>query len=225
MSEREKRRKGDEHLIFLYQHYREVARALLSGELTADEFAMTEAKLNYDKDRKLERDALTGAFSRQHMLSEIEAEVQEAIRSGLPLGVAYFDLDYFGKVNKTYGHAVGDQVLLGFTNVMNLIVNGFGSWGRLGGEEFVAVWPNCSAENLDLRVKLIGILVRTGVGQSAALKEDQTVTIGATFWDRGESWTEFLDRSDKLMLKAKKQGRDRAIVYVDGEEKTINYEL
>ncbi|MFK2825182.1 diguanylate cyclase [Bacillus sp. B190/17] len=90
-------------------------------------------------------DELTGAFSRKFFNVEIKRQLHLLRESALPFSVAMLDLDHFKKVNDTYGHAVGDEVLKEFSRIVRSRIHQGDFFIRFGGEEFVLLMPNCTA--------------------------------------------------------------------------------
>lgn len=90
------------------------------------------------------RDELTGLPNRRYMQDMLRLEELRARRSGQPLLVAQLDLDFFKKVNDSYGHAAGDQVLQDFARKVQSCIRATDIWARWGGEEFVLLMSNTS---------------------------------------------------------------------------------
>jgi diguanylate cyclase (GGDEF)-like protein/PAS domain S-box-containing protein len=101
-------------------------------------------------------DPLTGLANRRLFNELLEADLARTQRNGLPLAVAFLDLDGFKKVNDTYGHEVGDLVLCEIARRLVVTVRGTDTVGRLGGDEFVIVYePNdANSHNLIPRIEL-----------------------------------------------------------------------
>jgi diguanylate cyclase (GGDEF)-like protein/PAS domain S-box-containing protein len=101
-------------------------------------------------------DPLTGLANRRLFNELLEADLARTQRNGLPLAVAFLDLDGFKKVNDTYGHDVGDLVLCEIARRLVVTVRGTDTVGRLGGDEFVIVYePNdANSHNLIPRIEL-----------------------------------------------------------------------
>ncbi len=153
-------------------------------------------------------DGLTGINNRRHFLELCEKEVGRAQRYDHPLALMMMDVDHFKRVNDTYGHAAGDEVLkqLAATCAGNL--RGVDILGRLGGEEFAVVLPECDVEAADhaaerLRQTLAKVEVPSEQGTIRF-----TISIGVIAREGGEDLTAALDRADKAMYAAKQSGRN-----------------
>ena len=89
-------------------------------------------------------DGLTTLLNRRAVLEQLDRELRRSARSGAPVAVLMGDLDHFKAVNDTFGHAAGDAVLVEAANRMKACVRAYDSLGRIGGEEFLCVLPECS---------------------------------------------------------------------------------
>jgi PleD family two-component response regulator len=99
------------------------------------------ATMNSRLERLSITDELTGLFNRRHAMYRLEEQWALAARYGRPLCVAMFDIDHFKKVNDTYGHDVGDQVLREVVGVLREHTRGTDAICRIGGEEFLVIFP------------------------------------------------------------------------------------
>ena len=91
-------------------------------------------------------DHLTGAASRFQIYDQVEEEFQRSYRTGHPTSLLMIDIDHFKKVNDTYGHPVGDQVLRGLTDICRITLREIDVVGRVGGEEFLIMLPETDAD-------------------------------------------------------------------------------
>jgi diguanylate cyclase (GGDEF)-like protein len=156
-------------------------------------------------------DQLSGAMSRRAWFEIADADVQRAARSGSPLAIMVLDIDNFKAVNDRLGHASGDLVIKRVAQVAMAQLREADSFGRFGGEEFVAVLPHTG---LDTAVHLAET-IRQAIGQS---RIDQlpdlawTVSIGvAELRADDTTLATVLERADRAMYQAKTSGRDRVI--------------
>src|SRR5262245_1166148 len=97
---------------------------------------------------RAERDPLTGLYNRAAVLGRLDEELNRAARSGQTVGVVLADLDHFKQINDTRGHLVGDAVLREVARRLRQAVRPYDVLGRYGGEEFLAVAPDCDAAGL-----------------------------------------------------------------------------
>jgi len=159
-------------------------------------------------------DPLTGLWNRGLILELLKKEVQRRQRTGDPLGVIMADIDYFKKINDTYGHPIGDTVLQEVTRRLAAGVRTYDAVGRYGGEEFLVVLPGCRAADLAvsaerLRHSIADFPVETSAGQLSV-----TVSLGLSSVEQGENksldWDTLLRTADQALYVAKARGRNRA---------------
>jgi two-component system cell cycle response regulator len=153
----------------------------------------------------LREDALTGLQNRRSILTQLGGMVSGARRHGHPLSIAIADLDRFKRVNDTYGHKTGDEVLVGAVHAMGAHMRAEDQLGRLGGEEFLVLLPDTDAD----AATHVAERVRAEVA-SAPTPVPVTVSIGLATW-AGETAEEFLHRADEALYAAKQAGRDRVM--------------
>ena len=96
--------------------------------------------------RQAYHDALTGLYSRRHLMDQLKQSMSLARRHAHPLSLCLCDLDKFKQINDTYGHNMGDKVLESFANVIREEIRTEDIGGRLGGDEFCIVFPYAHAE-------------------------------------------------------------------------------
>lgn len=155
-------------------------------------------------------DGLTGAFNRSHFMSLFTHEVKRISRYDQKLSVLAFDLDFFKKVNDTYGHHGGDLVLQAFTEVVKNELRETDLLGRLGGEEFCVVLVQTAKDGALLlaeRLRLVTEAMRVPCDDEMI---GVTVSIGVTEWSKGDLKTEdILKRADRALYAAKEAGRNQ----------------
>lgn len=172
--------------------------------------------------RKMEdmaiRDGLTGIYNRRHLTDRFNDSVADSILKHEPLSVALFDIDHFKRVNDTYGHLFGDEVIKTVANLANDKAEQNGGFaGRYGGEEFVLVFPQ---KGLNTTLEFIQDL-----HQEVADKEldhnGETVhihvSVGLTSYpETCKDPAELLKHADWAMYYSKENGRNR--ITIDSEE-------
>lgn len=152
-------------------------------------------------------DPLTGLLNRRAMMEELERELARSRRSEHPLVVAGVDLDGFKRVNDTHGHARGDEVLIEVRKVCNSVLRRADRVGRLGGDEFLIILPEESADGARTALER---LVAAFQEAMRAQQLDVTMSIGFTAI-RGDYPTaeECLHNTDLELYRAKSEGRNR----------------
>ena len=163
-----------------------------------------------EKFRHLSRtDSLTGCLNRRAILERLEAELARARRDGKPLGVAMLDIDHFKPINDARGHAAGDEVLCGLVRRLECETRLSDMFGRIGGEEFLILWPATDLESGCLAAESI----RAGIEHPFfSVGEDQfpvTVSIGVTASGGDEPAEATVARADEALFAAKQNGRNR----------------
>lgn len=204
--------RGDLSKPFTEQE-REVA-ALLANRVG---LALVNARLHQQARNAAITDPLTGLHNRRHFDASVERE--EALRRRIPAekrrrrSAILFDLDHFGRVNKQYGHQVGDRVLRLFADTLKARVRASDLVARYGGEEFVVILDNASREDAatiaeDVRTAFARHSVDTGTGT------DLTTTVSAGC-STLEAWevegSILLERADVALAMAKAAGRDKVV--------------
>ncbi|MCF8038288.1 MAG: PocR ligand-binding domain-containing protein, partial [Desulfohalobiaceae bacterium] len=129
--------------------------------------------------RKLsDTDALTGCYNRGYLKKHLPIELKRAKRGKVPVSIIMCDIDHFKKVNDSYGHQCGDQVLIDFVQILGSALRQDVDWiARYGGEEFLLVLPNTGLE----QAERIGHRLRTAVEKSTIKWMDHTLSMTASF--------------------------------------------
>ena len=163
----------------------------------------------------LARDSLTGLLKHADIKEQAAVELERAQRSGKPASVAMLDIDFFKKVNDSYGHAAGDNVIRALANLLRQRLRRIDSLGRYGGEEFLVVLPDCTAEQA-LRI-LDEIRQRFAELQFIASGSEFSVTLSAgiaSTEDLTDNAGSLLERADRALYTAKNSGRNRVQQFV-----------
>lgn len=154
-------------------------------------------------------DSLTGLFNRAKVDAVLTDAVANAKAHQQPLAIALLDLDGFKDVNDTYGHPVGDTVLVGFGHILTGHVRASDTIGRWGGEEFLVVLPNTGIA----AAELIAEDMRQAVGAvDHPICGPVTASFGVTEYRAGDDGPRLVARADRAMYGAKQLGRNRVVV-------------
>ena len=154
-------------------------------------------------------DPLTGILNRRAILSQIEIELSRAQREGKNLSLSMLDIDHFKKINDTYGHMVGDDLLREVVKRISAAIRIYDSLGRFGGEEFLVVIPGTKesdAYNICERIR--SVIGETDFAIDGS-KIHVTVSQGLVIGDGNRNVDELIARADKVLYQAKGNGRDR----------------
>jgi diguanylate cyclase (GGDEF)-like protein len=159
-------------------------------------------------------DGLTGLLNKRALAEMARQKLRSAQRFGKPLSVLVCDLDHFKRVNDTYGHDVGDRVIVGFADVLRRAKRETDAVGRFGGEEFVVVCEQTDpdgAELLALRIRQ-ELAATTFVTQDGPLAVTCSVGV-ATYPQAGKDWEELFKATDEALYASKRGGRDRVTLW------------
>ncbi len=160
-------------------------------------------------------DRLTGLYNRAYLDEVIPARFLEAQRMSQPLSVIFIDLDHFKRINDSYGHQGGDQVLISVADVLRTTLRSPDVVGRYGGEEFVCVLPNTPETAAALVAERLRAAVagrRHGVGEGRAVEVTisagcATESVPSSFQDSRD----LLEAADRCLYAAKNLGRNRVV--------------
>lgn len=159
-------------------------------------------------------DELTRLPNRRHILTTLEIVFDDAKRHGRPVALIVFDIDRFKRINDTYGHAAGDEVLKAVAHTCRMSLHPGDQLGRIGGEEFLVVLQTgATAEQAnEVAERLRAAVERLDVPAIAA---DLPVTISLGVWVTNEYDTNAaIAAADSLLYRAKESGRNRVEIAV-----------
>ncbi len=165
--------------------------------------------MNKELKKLSDTDALTGLFNRRKINIEIEKEYQRSLRYASPFALIMFDIDWFKKINDTYGHQVGDIVLQELSKLAKQTVRSTDIVSRWGGEEFLIL---CTQTDL-----------KTAYNLAQRLREDtqnykfngdikMTISLGAHEFNGKDSIDDLLKKVDDKLYKAKQSGRNKVVM-------------
>jgi two-component system cell cycle response regulator len=157
-------------------------------------------------------DPLTNLWNRKGILDVLGREVNRASRNGMPLSVVMVDVDGFKLINDTFGHPVGDKVLIEIAAVMRESLRSYDAAGRLGGDEFLMVLPGCDTE----AATYLAERVRKGLTMAHfPIPEDDIFSISISMGITSSTMGIGLDADDLILaadsalLRAKQMGKNR----------------
>lgn len=155
-------------------------------------------------------DELTGIANRRELMSGLNREIAASLRSDRTLAFALIDIDHFKRVNDTYGHPAGDEVIRKVARAALAAVRGCDLVGRVGGEEFAIVLPGAGVAQAyeiceRLRQRIQSDLIELPEGETISV----SVSSGVSRLIKGETADELVARADAALYEAKQGGRDQ----------------
>ncbi len=186
-------------LIFL------AAPAVMIPLATVSYIMLASEKLNRELEFMTQHDDLTGCLNKKAILSELEREAIRANRYQHALSIMVIDIDDFKNINDVHGHLAGDRVLIDFTQKTKEAIRRIDLLGRFGGDEFVVVMPEISAQQ--------AMLLADRLHEAAALSSpvSWTVSIGVSEWRGvGDTLDDLFARADQSLYASKQLGKNRS---------------
>ena len=158
-------------------------------------------------------DGLTGLINRRGFDMALAACITEPMAQGLSLLIA--DIDFFKRINDTYGHLFGDKVIQAVSQILKAHTQGSRIAARYGGEEFVLLLPETSLEEAQriadkIRETVEKLSIKNNVKNENIA--NITISLGVANYTQGESMTEFVSRADSALYLSKYAGRNRVTI-------------
>ncbi len=155
-------------------------------------------------------DPLTQVYNRLKFNTILDLEVQRSKRYSRDLSIIIFDIDHFKKVNDTYGHLIGDEVLKGIALLVKNTVRTTDIFARWGGEEFIILLPETPLDGAVIVAERIRKTIEEYIFPEVGTK---TCSFGVTIYhnDSNETYNQFINRADTHLYSAKNSGRNRVI--------------
>ena len=156
-------------------------------------------------------DPLTNIFNRRHFFEVAAKELSIPKRVDQPFSVIMIDIDHFKKFNDTYGHCIGDQVLIHFAEICQKNLREYDLLARYGGEEFVILLPKTDKQ----QAQVIAERLRTQVADTNMTIENNAVSITislgvcSTSGDSPIDLTDIVEKADEALYRSKQSGRNR----------------
>jgi diguanylate cyclase (GGDEF)-like protein/PAS domain S-box-containing protein len=154
-------------------------------------------------------DTLTGIYNRRYLKDKLERHVNLAKRYERPLSVIMFDIDFFKHINDTFGHDVGDKVLIATAKAVSENIRNTDIFARYGGEEFVIIAPETTKEDAKILAEKLRSLI-----ENLHFEEGINVTcsFGVVSLEKPDTKETLLKRVDDALYEAKRTGRNKVVV-------------
>lgn len=157
-----------------------------------------------------EHDDLTGLWNHRIIVERLRIEVDRSRREGLPLSIILVDLDFFKRINDTFGHPAGDVVLKEASAIFQRMVRSYDWVGRYGGEEFLLILPGSTFPHARQRAEEIRIALEIADIRDGEKKIPLTASFGVAC-GYPDSHEELIRRADEALYHAKNMGRNCVI--------------
>ena len=158
-------------------------------------------------------DPLTGAYNRNYFDEALAKEVERCRRDAAPIGVLFIDIDKFKNLNDTYGHAFGDEVLKGVSQLFETVIRSSDTFARYGGEEFVFMLVQPTENGLHKIAERIRMSVEAEQFLFEGKQVPVTISIGGTIAMPGREaddiQEQLLTQADEAMYDSKENGRNQ----------------
>jgi diguanylate cyclase (GGDEF)-like protein len=183
---------------------------------------------NHELEERATRDALTGLYNRTFFAEALNAAILAASRTAGPIGVVFSDIDHFKKLNDTYGHQFGDEVLRAVGQIYNEVLRKSDVVARYGGEEFVVLVHQPTEKGLEKLSERLRRAVESGVFWFEGKRVIVTISIGAAIVlperDPGDLALRLVAAADEAMYESKQNGRNQTHVrsLIETDDRQLN---
>ena len=158
-------------------------------------------------------DFLTKIFNRKTYF-EISEEIFElSKRQNEPFSILLIDIDHFKRINDTYGHLIGDEVLKFVSSNISKLLRKSDILGRYGGEEFIVTLPNTKLDNAKTIAEKINKYIYDNHYVNETYNLQLSVSVGIAQIKKETNLTDLIHKADEALYKAKNYGRNRVVVY------------
>ena len=166
-------------------------------------------RINTELNRLVITDGLTGLFNHKYTIERLELEIEKASRYDRKLAVMMMDIDHFKKVNDTFGHQSGDEVLVKVAEAIQHNLRKVDIVGRYGGEEFLIILPETDL----IKGQQTADKIRRVIKELEFEADGLSITIsgGLCAWE-SENVTSLIRKADELLYNAKHYGRDQIVI-------------
>lgn len=188
----------------------EMNREALAREDEIGDIAKASVNMQRSLRNLIVKDSLTDLYNRRYCNQNLKNLSEQYIKTGEPYTLAIADIDFFKKVNDTYGHIAGDEVLVSVAQIMKKSMAGKGFAARWGGEEFLLVYTGCDMETTLTYLEMLVEAIREMRVEYDDKAIKITISIGVATGN-GDSVDKVLCTADDRLYHAKKEGRDRVV--------------
>ncbi|MCR4663195.1 MAG: GGDEF domain-containing protein [Endomicrobiaceae bacterium] len=163
-------------------------------------------------------DGLTGLYTRTHFIERLQEEIERAKTNSVPISIAMIDIDYFKKVNDTYGHLAGDTFLKQLSNILRRRFRSVDVLSRYGGEEFAVLMYHTTKQESYKILEEIRKMVEEEkffmpIESYSPIQIKKTISIGIAELTTEETPDEIIKKADDALYSAKENGRNQTCIY------------
>lgn len=184
-----------------------------NGEIVDKSGEITYLDLNMENiGESIARDYLTGTYNRRYINQRLEIDIERNFKKNIPTTLIMTDIDFFKKINDTYGHVIGDKILKDFSQTLKSNIRLSSDWiGRYGGEEFLIILNNTTEK--------VGVIVaeklRKIIQEKEFIYDDTKINITASFGVyevvKKEEIADIIKHVDEKLYSAKMTGRNKTV--------------
>ncbi len=169
--------------------------------------------LNSEKEIQANTDSLTNLPNRRYITSFFLDQVNTKNSSLLPISIIMIDIDHFKKVNDTHGHDAGDRVLILFANILQQSIRNSDLVARMGGEEFLIVFPNTQLDEAEKITNAIREKIeKTSFYATEETPLKITASFGIAMAEQVKELESAMNKADTNLYAAKRSGRNRVCI-------------
>ena len=186
---------------------KQVHQRTIQLETTIKELEINSKKLLYEATH----DHLTSLYNRQKLTEELKQEILREHRYKRNLAIVMFDIDLFKNINDTYGHDIGDDVLVEISNISTNHIRNVDTLARWGGEEFLLLLPETSLDDAYNVADKLRIDIESTAFSELEVSQI-TASFGVSIFKENDTKDTFLKRVDEALYEAKNNGRNQVVI-------------
>lgn len=198
--------------------YDQMNKQLVQAKINLENMTRELEQKNKILDNLANLDGLTNIYNHRYFQNVLDQEVNRATRYDNPISLLLADIDFFKKFNDTYGHQVGDFVLVEFARLLKENIRQYDVAARYGGEEFVIILPETNSEE----AMIVGEKLRKIIAETKLSDQSESYEVTASFGlassqpatEDGFTKDVLITRADQALYQAKEKGRNRVELYV-----------